>query len=258
MNVSTTLFSSFLFSLVSASVYAFVGFRLGRRTAASSDVLVARGLFTVWWWCLAGSTFVTGVLSLFGSFGVANLPLFVTATYVNVLLICAALWGLLYYLFYLFTGGRRMLVPLTVFYLVYCGFLVYYITASSPGGVRIGRWSTSLLYSSEMTGPLFAVAVGLLLAPHILAALAYFTLCFRVRDATLRYRIVLVSWGIIIWFASPLVALASGKAQTDAWQVASKAVGLLATFIVLVAYLPPRWLQRGLGVRSIANEGRAP
>lgn len=98
------------------------------------------------------TTLIGSFQNLFGAVGLKSLPLFVTATYLNLLVIYLALLGLLYYLTYLFTGNRRSLVPLAVFYLIYYILLVYYITASTPRNVDIGRWSTTLVYHTPLTG----------------------------------------------------------------------------------------------------------
>src|SRR6185503_10201250 len=164
-NQSTLLFSAF-FAMVAAGIYGYVGWRLSRRVISSAEARLAWGSFTVWWYGLATITLIGGFLSLFGAVGLTSLPLFVTATYINILVICLALWGLLYYLIYLFTGNRRLLVPLAVFYMIYYVLLVYYITASIPGDVNVGRWSATLAYRTPLTGPFFGLLIVLLLLPQ--------------------------------------------------------------------------------------------
>ncbi len=129
--------------------------------------------------------------------------------------------GLLYYLIYLFTANRRLLLPLAVSYTIYYVLLVYYTTASIPDSVEVGRWKTTLINRAPLTGPLFVLLAVLLLVPQIIGSIAYFTLYFRVTDVTQKYRILLVSGSIIIWFLSPYAALAGGVAQHDWWQLAA-------------------------------------
>ncbi len=257
MTLQSTLLFNTLFAVTSASIYAYVGWRLSKRVISSSEARLAWGSFTVWWYGLAAITLIGGFLSLFGAFGLTSLPLFVTATYINILVICVALWGLLYYLIYLFTGNRRLLLPLAVFYIIYYILLVYYITASTPENVNVGRWNTTLAYRAPLTGPFFVLIIVLLLLPQIIGGLAYFTLYFKVPEATQKYRILLVSWSIIVWFLSPLFALAGGLAQQDWWQVASRFIGLAAALTILMAYLPPRWLKQRYGILSLSDESQA-
>jgi hypothetical protein len=221
---------------------------------SSSEARVAWDSFTIWWYGLAATTLIGGLLSIFGAFGMTSLPLFVTATYINILVICLALWGLLYYLIYLFTGNRLLFMPLVIFYIIYYILLVYYITASIPESISVERWNTTLVYRAPLTGPFFVILIILLLLPQIIGGLAYFTLYFRVTEATQKYRILLVSWSIIIWFLSPFAALAGGVAEQDWWQFMSRLIGLAAALTILMAYLPPRWLKQHYGIISLNDE----
>src|SRR5688572_8259697 len=174
MTIQSTLLFSALFALAAASIYAYVGWRLSRRVVASVEAKLAWQSFTVWWYGLAATTLVGGLLDLFGALGLTILPFFITATYINLLVICLALWGLLYYLIYLFTGNNQLLLPLAIFYILYFAFLVYYITASAPEGINVERWDTSLDYRTPLTGPFFLLLIGLLLLPQVIGGLAYF------------------------------------------------------------------------------------
>lgn len=247
------MFSAF-FAVTAAVIYAYVGWRLGKRVITSSEGQLAWGAFTIWWYGLAVTTLIGGFQNLLGAIGITNLSLFVTATYVNIFPACIALWGLLYYLLYLFTGNRRSFLPLTLFYIIYYILLVYYTTASIPEGVEVGRWSTTLIYRTPLTGPFFVILAVLLLFPQIIGSIAYFTIYFRVTDATQRYRILLVSGSILVWLLSPYVALAGGIAQNDWWHLASRFIGLAASLTVLMAYLPPYWLKQRYGLLSLSDE----
>ncbi|MCL4505200.1 MAG: hypothetical protein M1434_08100 [Chloroflexi bacterium] len=252
-----TLLISTLFSIASAAVYGYVAARLSRRTISNPGARFAWQSFSLWWYCLAATTLVSGILNLLGAFNWVALPFFVALTYVNILLVCIALWGLLYYLVYLFTGSQRFLIPLTIFYILYYVLLVYLITASDPDHLEISRWATRLVYAHPLTGPFFALALVLLVFPQILASLAYFTLFFRVREATQRYRVLLVSWCIILWFGSAFVASAAGLSGQDWWQIVSRLIGLGATVGILLAYLPPATIRRRFGIASIAEQAQA-
>jgi hypothetical protein len=254
MTIQSTLLFSALFALAAASIYTYIGWRLSRRVVASAEAKLAWQSFTVWWYGLAVTTLIGGLLNLFGALGLTILPLFITATYINLLVICLALWGLLYYLIYLFTGNNQLLVPLAIFYILYFALLVYYITASVPEGINVERWGTSLDYRIPLTGPFFLFVIALLLLPQIIGGLAYFTLYFQVPGVTQKYRVLLVSWSIIIWFLSPLLALVSGLSEQDWWQLVSRLIGLAAALTILMAYLPPRWLKQRYGIVSLHDE----
>jgi hypothetical protein len=253
MTQPTLLFGALL-SILAASIYYYVGRVLSRRQLSSPDSRTAWTLFVVWWYALAATTLSGGLLSLLGGFGIVGLPLFTTFTLVNLLAICIGLFGLMYYLLYLFTGNRSLLGPLGAFYIAYYILLIYYVLASDPSGVTVGRWRASLVYEHELRGPLFIIVLLLLLFPQIIGSLAYFTLYFRVESITQRYRILLVSLSIIIWFLSSFLASISGLSEADWWQVASRLIGLSAALAILLAYQPTASIKRHFGVTSITEE----
>lgn len=254
MTIQSTLFFSTLFALVSAGIYGYVGWRLSKRVISSSDARLAWVSFTVWWYGLAIVTLLGGLQNLFGALGVTNLPLFVTATHLNIQIICIALLGLLYYLIYLYTGKRNSLAWLAIFYIVFYILLLYFINASSPDGVAIERWNAGIAYNNAPTGTFIILLVTLLVLPPVIGGFAYFMLYFRVTEITQKYRIFLVSWSIILWFLSPVVALAGGLSQQDWWEFVSRLIGLAAAATILTAYLPPHWLKHRYGIISLSDE----
>jgi hypothetical protein len=94
----------------------------------------------------------------------------------------------------------------------------------------------------------------LLVFPQIIGSLAYFTLFFRVKEATQKYRVALVSISILIWFLSAFLGSAAGLGQFDWWQIVTRLIGLAATLVILLAYRPLAWLKQRLGIISISDE----
>ena len=208
----------------------------------------------MFWYALGSTTCVGGVLNLIGGLGVTSLPLFLTFTQVNLLAICIALYGLMYYLLYLFTGNHKLFMPVTFFYIAYYIMLMYYINVNEPMGVAVNKWSTTLVYQQHATGPLYFIVIALLLLPQIIGSAAYFSLYFRIKEATQRYRIVMVSGGIFIWFLSSFLSSLARLSQYDWWQVMSRLIGLGAALAILMAYRPTKGIKQWLGVISIAEE----
>jgi hypothetical protein len=64
----------------------------------------------------------------------------------------------------------------------------------------------------------------------------------------------LVSWSVVAWFGSAFLAGAGGLAQQDWWQLASRAIGLVAALLIFLAYHPPAALRR-YGVVPLAAGG---
>ena len=256
MTTQSTLLFSALFAILAAGIYTYTGWRLGKRVVSSSEARLAWVSFTVWWYGLSIATFLGGLQNLFGAVGLTDLPLFVTASYLNLQVTCIALLGLLYYLIYLYTGNQNSLWVLSVFYIVFYILLVYLINVMAPNGVNVERWNAALSYGSTPSATFIILLVVLLIIPPVLGGLAYFMLYFRVTEITQKYRIFLVSWSIIIWFLSPVAALAGGVSQQDWWEFASRLIGLAAASTILMAYLPPKWLKQRYGIISLADEGQ--
>lgn len=252
--IQPTLLFGALLSILCAGIYYYVGRVLSRRQASSDQSRLAWQMFIVWWYALAATTFSGALLSLLGAIGIVGLPLFIAVTLVNQLATCVALFGLMYYLLYLFTGRRNLLVPLACFYVAYYVLLIYYVQASGPIQVSVERWRTMLVYENQITGPFFIILLLLLVFPQIIGSFAYFTLYFRVKNPTQKYRVLLVSWSIIIWFLSAFLASVAGLSQADWWQVMSRLIGLGAASAILLAYQPPVWIKQRFNVISIADE----
>jgi hypothetical protein len=242
-----------LLETAAALLFAYVGLYLWRRRT-SGDARWAGTMFAMWWFGLAGNTFIGAIQRVAGAAGITNLAFHVTLNHVSLLVLCIALAGLLYYLTYLFTGWKRALIPISGFYVLYYFAIIYYVTASEPAGVNVQPWNVTIEYAALITGPFFTALLLLLVLPQIIGALAYFTIYFRVNDPTQRYRIVIVSWSIIIWFASALVGSVAGFSGHDWWQLFTRILGLAAALAIFLAYEPPKWVRRHYGITSVREE----
>lgn len=235
-----------VFGLLAGSVYATVG-RVVQTRPVTDRNRTANTLFATWWYTLGAVTIIGAVNTLAASRGYTNLSTFVALTHVNILLLCAGLLGLLYYLGFLFTGKSALLRWFTVFYVGYYFLLVYYIQRQKPDGVELTGWTARLHYANPAAqDALYAVVIALLLLPQIIGALAFFTLYFRVDDPEQKYRIAVVSWSIVIWFGSALVASFGNLQDNVPWQVTSRLIGLSAALAILGAYVPPKFIKRRL------------
>lgn len=261
MAVSNTLLASALFAFVTSAIYVFVGYRLSRRAVPMSGRLAAVG-FVAFWYGLAASNFLgqNGLQALLAAFGYLNLYLTLALGQISLVAICVALWGILYYLVYLYTGRRRAWVPLAWFYSAFYVFLEYFIWDSKPIDVQAEDWRVKTEYVKAVEGPealsnpiVLALVIGLLV-PQILAALAYLSLVFRAQTATQRYRILLVSISILVWFGAPFFALGRGVQESTTYQVVSRFIGLGAALAIFLAYHPPGWIRRRYGILGLSDE----
>lgn len=239
-----TLVLGSLFSLSIGLLYLYVGSVVGKRSV-SPEGRAALVSFALWWYGMAAVSLVGGANSLAGALGYQNLALLTTLTFAIFLVLCLALWGLVTYLLFLFTG-RAFHRTLGGFYVVFYFYLVYLIVVAKPIGVEVGRWNTRLAYEHTIDPNFVTLFLVLLIFPQALGSLAYLTLAFRTRDRAARYRIIMVGVSIFVWFFASFIVSQLGVAQTDGWQVTSRVIALGASMAVLAAYRPPGWIQRWL------------
>lgn len=249
-----TLLVDSLLNCIAAVIYGYIGYRLGKRRIHFTETRLAWTFFIVWWYGLAASTFCGAVRNALGALGVLDLPLYLTITYVNLPATSLALFGLTYYLLYLFTGSRKLLVPVAIFYSLLYTFVIYEISVHNPIGIEVGRFQISVQYEHAPSASLLWLLVALLLIPQITGSLAYFSLYFRVEDTTQKYRILLVSGGIILWFSRPLLPALFRLGQQEWWPIATVLIGLGAASAILFAYQPPEWVKQRYNLSSIVEE----
>lgn len=253
--VMATLAVSAAFGIAEGLVFLYVGREL-RKREVHGEAATAWRLFVLWWFALGALVLVGGLQALAGAAGYASLAWQLAFTYVAVAGIAVGLWGLVYYLLYLFTGSRKVLAPLTVFYAAVLVGLLWFIRVQDPYDVAVNAWSVQLKYRSTVGGAGNLLVVAGVLLPELLAGVAYGTLFFKVRDPSQRYRIALVSVSIILWFGSSLASNLLRVNTTDAWQVANKLIGLSAALVILAAYKPPTFVRRR-GITGVAEAARS-
>lgn len=245
-----------LFTAVVTGIYLFMGLRLAYRPVAPA-LRLPSSQFALFWLSLAAISSITAGLSLEATFASPSDALVVKMVHLEILLVCAALWGLLGFLTYLFTG-KNYLVPWSIFYAAFYVVLSFLITASRPSIVVITNGVVSVQYTVAFAGPLLdALLVGLL-APVFAGAFLYFSLVLRTTDRTVRFRITLTSWSLIAWlglaFLDPGQALGSGLLGA----ILSQSLGAIAALVILLAYYPPRWVCTRFGVHGIDANTPAP
>lgn len=243
----TTLLYSAFFSLVTGALYHFVGAKVGRKDLAGDD-RTAMMHFKMWWHgfgLLSVSTAAISALAYAGRLTLAIYEVFLDAV---LFVLFLALWGLAYYLAYLFTGNRRWMVATAVFYALFYLYVAYAITLADPAALEIGRWSVTIQYANqaamETTGLRYLAL--LLLLPQVLGAIGYGSLFFRTDAPLARYRIAMVSLTLLAWFGSSITASALDINETEAWSLASRVISVAAALLILIAFHPPSFVRRRL------------
>jgi hypothetical protein len=244
-----SLLADAAFDAGTAILFILVGVVIARR-AVSEENRLAANAFTTWWFGLGAITFVGTITSLLAAFEVLTIPMYMAVIHLALVVLCAACWGLLYYLFYLFTGWRNVIIPVTALYLGTYAALVYIVTAGRPEAILVNRWSVEIKYATPVEGPLVSLIAGLFLIPIILGAFGYFTLVFRIRQRTPRMRVAIVSLSFLLWFGSSGIATVVHISGEDWWQFASRFISLAATLAIYFAYRPTRGMRRALKIEE--------
>ncbi|MCI4356739.1 MAG: hypothetical protein L3K18_06325 [Thermoplasmata archaeon] len=202
--------------------------------------------FTIWWYGLAASSCITAFVAFIAASGPLALPVGITAYLVMLLVDVGLLWGIASYCTYVYSG-RYHLVPIAAFYSLFYAALLYFVWSQDPSGVVIRGASITLLYGTTPNPGLAAFVVLSLVFPEFIGAILYLSLYRRAREATQRYRILLVGTSLLLWFLVAFLVPSS----TNVDGLAKSGLEVLAAVLSLLAYLPPKIVQDRLGVTSI-------
>jgi hypothetical protein len=240
-------------AILSGIVYSAVGFQVGRRPA-SPDAHLAKRMFQAWWYGLAGLSVFTPLVAILSALHLDTFDVMVILIQALLIIVFAAIAGLVYYLLYLYTGKRWVLGAVIAYFLVMLVWLEYILMLAHIAGWGVppgGGVKTFLDASGQRiaTDPLQGLIFGLLVAvPPLLSAVAFFMLYFRIDGLEQKYRISVVSASLVVWFGSSLVGTVTGLSNNpdtqQAWQVANSVVALCASTAVYFAYKPPAWIAR--------------
>lgn len=242
-------------ALVAAVLYFFVARLQAQRKVSAEARGPLRG-FIIWWAGL-GLLGLTTALFTFGpgtgSFGLAGARAITYTTFAGIFVMLS---GLVYYLLYLYTGSRGTVYVAAAFYSLLFLFMVWLVEAHAPhvGADHITGERAFHLHEAPPAWASLGFGVSLVLPP-LAAAVAYFLLFFRTHDRTARYRIAMVSGGLVLWLGFSLMGTiartATGESQGFGGQLTSQLLGVLSATLVLLAYDPPKFVQRRLGLRPI-------
>lgn len=239
----TTLLAGIGLAALTGLVYFAVGGLVMRRSQRVEEKGVVRA-FALWWFALGAFTLTTVARDLLAVLGLLTNDIVEASIHLSIPSLLLGLWGLFYYLGYIFVGRRRLLVPSIVLYgALYVGF-VYLGSTLEPVGVEMRTWNVEVDYADELTPALNMALLTALLLPIVLGVLAYASLAIRVQAAEQKFRIGMVSIAFLVWFGGSMIAGIVGLTQIDWWSLAARILGLTSSLLVAVAYAPPLLVRR--------------
>lgn len=252
--VTATLLVGAVMSTVAAAAFLYVGARFAWERAEEPSK-TGRYAFVTWWLGVALFVFLWHAVAVYlVLMDVRVLAVFVVLRYLSFFVFTVAVAGLMMYLAYLFSGRSGWVVPVSLFFAAVFVTLLYVVTTSHPVGLEVARWRIDLVYDTPLGGLYYAL-LALLILPPVVGALFYFSLRFKTQDQYMAFRITLVSWAIVVWGLSSLLARFS---EQDWWQVLTRSgIGLVAALMILFAYETPATVRNRLGTQAIKGRVEA-
>lgn len=248
---TTTLTLAALGSLATALLYLYVG-QVLRHRKVSEPARLANNMFVLWWQALGGIGLLGVGMQLLYMAG--RLEIWMYQAYVTfaLLVIFLALWGLQFYLVFLYTGSRRSFLMLGAFYgLMFVATLALIEYVGPPERITDNGWQLRTEPRADF-GLAFSLGFAILLVgPALATAIAYARLYRKTDDRTQKYRIAMVTGAIIVWFGSSLVGSAAQLTTSLWWQLFSRIVGVAGAIVILMAYKPPRAVRERYGIEGI-------
>lgn len=230
-------------NLATGALLIYAGFRVARRQA-SGEARLALRMFATWWFAVAAVILISGSPTLLYLAGVTSLSIHVALVYAVAAPLAVALWALLYYLVYIYTGRRWAIWPLGGAYALFFLFELYYFSAFGERRLDVTDWSVRTVGGAFPPTWLSLTFAVLLAVPILVVIVAYGRLYFRVKDRPHRYRVALISSAFLAWFGAVLVGYLLGWDRAEWFPLVYEAPGVIASLLVVAAFRPPRWVQR--------------
>jgi hypothetical protein len=233
--MAATLALGVLLTLITAGMLAYAGV-LVRRRPATGDARLALDLYATWWFAAALVIVLAASHTMLGLVGVTDGALHTALTYLVDIPLAVALWALLYYLVYIFTGKRAALGPLSVAYAFFLAFLFVYAASAGPRHLETTAWSMRSV--GETTPPAWmSAAFGVLLAaPVLFIVVAYGALLRRVKPSPQRRRLALTAIAFGVWFTPVLAGFLLGWQSQEWFPLVYEVPGVLAALLVVTAH----------------------
>ena len=249
---SATLAAAGAIALVVGVSYVLVAWGLRRREGIRPESQRALGFFAVWWGALGVNIALAGALYVSAAFQTPPLWLQVTDSVVQRLLLAYSMIGLMAYLSFVATGRDRLKTWVVV-YAAYFVFTLASLVYVQPVGVLVTSWRTDLAFARDDLAIDPAINFALLILPPMAGAIAYLRLFRRAESPAQKFRIALVSASIMLWWILAVIAGQRAALGADSFQVTQRVLGLVTALAVLVAYRPPAFVRRRLGVEQFAG-----
>jgi hypothetical protein len=235
-----------------ASVYLYVGYRLFERVVSPTSRLASIQL-ALFWGGLGLTILLSALQVLLALANAFALPLALTFVVVDDVIAVVALWGLVGFLTYVYTG-RYHLPELGAIYALFFVAAIYYTFAQSPYAVTFVDGAPAVAYAVAPILWLAGIVIVLLVGPELVGSILYLSLLRRTRVREQRSRIWLVGGAILLWMGTDIFFPGS----SGSWVLVRTLLEVIPGILVLIAFYPPEWAQRRLGLTSSVRPSEPP
>lgn len=221
-----------LASFAAGAVFLRMGWHLRGDAGPGQDGRALRA-WSIWWAGIGAATATVGIRLLLGAVDrTGAVPLVQT---VGIVFTGGAMWGLLAYLGYIYTGRMTVGRIAAWSYGILVTLTVAFIAWAAPHEVVVRSWTVESMSVGAPLGSAMDIILMLaFLVPPIIAGALILRLLPNIQDAAQRRRILAVGIGIPLWI---LVHVAARVSDADAWQFIARVVlGLAVALTIAWAY----------------------
>ncbi|MBX3047712.1 MAG: hypothetical protein KIT46_08230 [Anaerolineales bacterium] len=255
--MSDNLIPALVIPSISVFLCLLIGVRLGEKTYPDAADGRAWWHYRLWWLLTAAGALVGLLAIALLALGVNNLWLHLFLSTGGSIFVLVALWGLLSYLLYVYSGRHRLGTVLAVMYAAMILSVLYITFWLGPVSVRLDAWGTAINFENTLAPNvllIYSLSLALLLGlPPFLAAAGFFVLSLRVKEHSPKLRARVVSLGLMFLFGVayilPVLFLPFNiQTDTPLWQFGTRLLGQLALLAIYWAYFPPVFLQKAFKI----------
>lgn len=239
--VAVALLGASLADVLMGILFAYAGRRIARRSVGVEGRLAARG-FATWWYAIGILVAIEGARGIAASYGLLAQPsvtmLFLVIWYFWIVVLSAAMWGLLVYVSYLYRGTLTIAAPLALFYSAWAAIAIWQSARAGPIFVP-SEFVTLVTYETPMASWVEIAFFAFLYLPQLVGIALYLGLYTRVTTRQARVRMLAIGIGLAMWLGSNLIAAVLAVLDTSEWQIAKRVLGLTVSIVILASYAPP-------------------
>lgn len=209
-------------SIAAAVVFGLIAARAQKRHSTEAARRAGQA-YAVWWSAAAAMAMTDGLRVLTGLASEPSAAIYIALVFVKILATAVAIWGLSYYVFYLWSGRPHWGWPLAGFAVLHALVFGALTAGRLPAHVETHAWSTRLVLEDAAAFDLGPLGPALFFLPPLVLAAAYLGLWRRL-DRIQRRRVLGVTGSVFVFFLAAAVQFNPVISANDPWFMVFPAV----------------------------------